>query len=191
MGFAANSAPGQDVITLIQSRSSSIPGPGDNPRIGVMYLALFVDFVWLAARMYAIFQQKDIDIGCDFLFTMFWYPLTLYVLGGVFPGTDLWQGVDMVTQQLTSIGYGGASVRGNDQKLFHAVNGLASQMGPNNIPGYLVDFLSDLLIAAFKPILDDIDSQKTSSKVITEEKKLTKEAKEIIERYGEMYSNTP
>merc|ERR1712217_891779 len=100
---------------------------------------------WLAARMYAIFQQKDIDIGCDFLFTMFWYPLTLYVLGGVFPGTDLWQGVDMATQQLTSIGYGGATVRGNDQKMFHAVNGLASQMGPSSVPGWLVGFLVDFL----------------------------------------------
>merc|ERR1712190_192648 len=96
---------------------------------------------------------------------------------------DLWQGVDMMVQQLTSIGYGGASVRGNDQKLFHAVNGLASQMGPNNIPGYLVDFLSGLLIAASNPILNDIDAQKkTPSKLIFEEKKQMEEGKEITEK---------
>merc|ERR1711920_428907 len=101
---------------------------------------------------------------------------------------DLWEGVDMVTQQLTSIGYGGASVRGNDQKLFHAVNGLASQMGPNNIPGWLVDFASELLIAASKPILDDIRSE--NDKVFIQGNKLTEVANEVIRRYGEVYSET-
>merc|ERR1711920_490999 len=104
---------------------------------------------------------------------------------------DLWEGVDMVTQQLTSIGYGGASVRGNDQKLFHAVNGLASQMGPNNIPGWLVDFASELFIAASKPILDDIRSE--NDKVFIQGNKgnrLTEVANEVIGRYGKVYSET-
>merc|ERR1711920_835893 len=156
-----------DAATLMQSRVLSQETPIVNPKIGIMYMALTLDFVWLAIKMMAIVKGEEIGIGCDFLFTLIWYPLTLYVLGGVFPGTDLWQGVDMVTQQLTSIGYGGANVRGNDQKLFHAVNGMASQMGPNNIPGWLVRFYVDWAFAS-SPFPKMIDNQ-TSSINLTDE----------------------
>merc|ERR1712060_1032904 len=60
--------------------------------------------------------------------------------------------------QLTSIGYGGANVRGNDQKMFHAVNGLASQMGPNNIPGWLVRYFVDWVFGK-SPIPKMIDEE--------------------------------
>merc|ERR1711920_224754 len=65
------------------------------------------------------------------------------------------------------IGYGGANVRGNDQKLFHAVNGMASQMGPNNIPGWLVRFFVDWAFAS-SPFPKMIDNQ-TSSINLTDE----------------------
>jgi hypothetical protein len=115
-----------------------------------------MDFLWLAMKMWAVLGKAEIGFGCDFLFTLIWYPLTLYVLGDVFPGTGLWQGMDMVTQQLTSIGYGGANVRGNDQKLFHAINGMASQLGPSKVYPWLIDFFVGSIVAGSEFIQDDI-----------------------------------
>jgi len=78
---------------------------------------------------------------------LLWYPLTIHTLGWAFPGTTISQGIDLATQQITSIGYGSASVRGNDQKLFHAVNGLASQLGPAKIPSFLLNQYLDWILA--------------------------------------------
>jgi len=113
--------------------------PDTANRIAWMYGALFIDFAWIAVKMYAAWNDKSVGIGCEFLFALLWYPLTIHALGWAFPGTTITQGIDLATQQITSIGYGSANVRGNDQKLFHGVNGLASQLGPAGIAGFLLD----------------------------------------------------
>merc|ERR1719464_1127765 len=90
-----------------------------------MHVALIIDFLWLAYRIVAAWNNKSVDFGCELLFALIWYPLTIHIMGGAFPGTSIDEGVELATEQATSLGYGTASVRGNDQKLFHGVNGIA------------------------------------------------------------------
>jgi len=174
-----------DETTLIQRGplwdEDTEVGKEASKKIGWMYVLLGIDFMWIAVKMLANFGNLEVGFGCDYLFTLVWYPLTVYVLGGVFPGTDLSQGLDMVTQQLTSMGYGGANVRGNDQKLFHAVNGLASQMGPNGVAGWLTEFFIDWVIAGLPSILYNVENEKLSP--IFENGFFTEKAEGISKRW--------
>jgi len=163
-----------------QLESRDRPEPKESSgRIFWMYQALLIDFIWISLKMVAAWADKSIGVGCEFLFTLLWYPLTIHTLGWAFPGTTVSQGVDLATQQITSIGYGSANVRGNDQKLFHAVNGLASQLGPANMAGFLLGKWTDF-VYAFMPHERAAAAAAAEAKV---KEKYVEWAPEFLERY--------
>lgn len=109
-------------------------------KITVFWMAIFFDVMWISLKLMLAFTHLQIGPWCEMQAAAYWYTMTVLVIGWVFKSNptinykDLSDGVDMASQQLTSIGYGSTTADKQipEMAVYHALNGVASQLGPAN-----------------------------------------------------------
>merc|ERR1711870_44586 len=79
---------------------------------------------------------------------MGWYILTVLVLGWVFKAAsvdNIAEAINSATQQITSIGYGSTGGETGNERLFHGLNAVASQLGPSSVLGWTYEQIRESL----------------------------------------------
>jgi hypothetical protein len=128
----------------------------DKGKVFIFWSAVLFDSLWILMKVVLAIQNLKVDIGCDMIATMLWYAFTVLVLGWVFhdePDYDkIAEAVNSATQQITSIGYGSSSGSNANERLFHGLNAVASQLGPNNMLSFTYELIRDGLEKTVKTL---------------------------------------
>jgi len=141
---------GAEVNVLLQSSlklpdSESFFGYMGGGKAFVLLVGLFFDVMWIVTKVLLSLNQKALGSSCEAVGLAVWYSLTVMTFGWAFKEKkDMASAIDMANQQITSIGYGSDTAVAPEQRVFHGLNGVASQLGPNN-------FLFDLMPSGDSP----------------------------------------